>query len=80
MILKGKLNNPCVFNFQSYHCNVSTHWNSTSDMLNFALNYHLAIDWITSNQELNLHKYELEDDEWAIAENLWDTLKVHIDL
>ena len=49
-------------------------------MLNFALDYHLAIDWITSNWELNLHKYELEDDEWAIAENLRDTLQVCIDL
>jgi hypothetical protein len=49
---------------------VSTCWNSTFDMLDFALDYHLAIDSITSNRELNLRKYELQDDEWAVAENL----------
>ena len=31
-----------------------------------------------SNYELNLHKYELQDDEWAIAQNLCDTSKVGI--
>jgi hypothetical protein len=46
---------------------VSTRWNSTFDILYFALDYRLAIDSITSTQELNLRKYELQDDEWA-----WD--------
>jgi hypothetical protein len=59
---------------------VSTRWNSTFDMLNFALNYRLAIDSITSTRELNLRKYELQDDEWAIAENLRDILKVRSSL
>ncbi|KAF8153799.1 hypothetical protein B0H34DRAFT_661760, partial [Crassisporium funariophilum] len=54
---------------------VSTRWNSTFDMLNFALNYRVAIDGITSNRDLNLCKYELEDDEWAVAERLRDTLE-----
>ncbi|KAF8808310.1 hypothetical protein BYT27DRAFT_7097125, partial [Phlegmacium glaucopus] len=55
---------------------VSTRWNSTFDMLNFALDYRVPINAITSNQDLNLHKYELEDDEWVVAKNLYDTLKV----
>ena len=59
---------------------VSTRWNSTYDMLDFALNYRLAIDSITSTRELNLRKYELQDDEWAVAENLRDTLKVRVSL
>ena len=59
---------------------VSTRWNSTFDMLDFALTYRLPIDSITSNRELNLCKYELQDDEWDLAENLWDTLKVRSDL
>ena len=45
-------------------------------MLDFALNYRLAIDSITSTRELNLRKYELQDNEWAVAENLRDTLQV----
>ena len=54
---------------------VSTRWNSTFDMLDFAIDYRTAIDTITSNRDLNLRKYELADKEWAIAENLHDTLK-----
>lgn len=54
---------------------VSTRWNSTFDMLDFAIDYRAALDAMTSNRDLNLRKYELEDDEWAIAEHLRDTLK-----
>ena len=57
---------------------VITRWNSTFDMLNFAIDYRAAIDAITCNHDLNLRKYELEDDEWVIAVNLCDTLKVCI--
>ena len=55
---------------QMMPCNVLTCWNSTFDMLDF------AIDAVTSNHDLNLHKYELADNKWAIAVNLCDTLKV----
>ena len=54
---------------------VSTRWNSTFDMLDFAVKYRAAIDSLTSNRELNLRKCELEDGEWEVAGNLRDTLK-----
>jgi hypothetical protein len=59
---------------------VSTRWNLTYDMLQFALDYRIPIDEITSNRELNLRKYELQDDEWAVTQMLCDTLKVRIPL
>ena len=55
---------------------VSTRWNSTFNMLDFAINYRTALDAMTSNRDLSLRKYELEDNEWAIAEHLRDMLKV----
>ena len=57
---------------------VLTHWNSTFDMLNFAIAYCTALDDLTSNCDLNLCKYELEDDEWAVAINLRATLEACI--
>jgi hypothetical protein len=57
---------------------VSTRWNSTFDMLDFAVKYRVAIDSLTSNRELNLRKCELEDDEWEVAGNLRDTLKARL--
>lgn len=59
-------------------CDVPTCWNSTFNMLNFAIKYCAAIDTVTSNHDINLRKYELEDDKWIIAKNLCDTLKVWI--
>jgi len=59
---------------------VSTRWNSTYDMLQFALDYRVPIDEITSNRELNLRKYELQDEEWAVAETLHDMLKARMPL
>ena len=57
---------------------VSTHWNLTFDMLDFAIAYCTALNDLTSNRDLNLCKYELEDDEWAVAINLRDTLEACI--
>ena len=56
---------------------VATQWNSTYDMLEFAINYQLAIDKITGDKSANLHKYELDDNEWTIAMQLHNILKVH---
>ena len=55
---------------------VATQWNSTFDMLAFALQYRVAIDNITGNKTASLRQYELSDEEWRIVEQLRDTLKV----
>ena len=53
---------------------VSTRWNSTYDMLSFAVQYWWAIKHITSDQRNDLWESKLLEDEWEIAE---DMLKVH---
>jgi hypothetical protein len=58
---------------------VATRWNSTFDMLEFALQYQKAIDDIAGNKAASLRKYELSEDEWRIAEQLCATLKVRVD-
>jgi hypothetical protein len=55
---------------------VSTRWNSTFDMLDFALQYRAAIDDVTSSKTAGLRRYELNDEEWGIARQLCDLLKV----
>jgi hypothetical protein len=55
---------------------VSTRWNSTYDMLKFALDYRIALDIITGERDMKLRKYELKDEEWTIARQLGDTLEV----
>lgn len=55
---------------------VSTRWNSTYDMLKFALDYRIALDTITGERDMKLRKYELNDEEWTIARQLGDTLEV----
>lgn len=57
---------------------VATRWNSTFDMLAFALEYRTAVDDIAGNKTANLWQYELTDEEWRIAEQLHDTLKVGV--
>lgn len=42
-------------------------------MLNFSIIYRIAIDDMTSIRDLR--KYELDNDEWATAIHLRDTLK-----
>ncbi|KAI9432916.1 hypothetical protein H4582DRAFT_1820283 [Lactarius indigo] len=56
---------------------VSTRWNSTYDMLVFALRYRSAIDTMTATCGHDLHKYELLPTEWTIAGELCDVLKVN---
>ena len=55
---------------------VSTRWNSTFDMLEFAVRYRVAIDAMTAVREFDLRKYELVSAEWNIATELRGILKV----
>jgi hypothetical protein len=55
---------------------VSTRWNSTYDMLKFALDYRIALDTITGERDMKLRKYELKDAEWDIAKQLGNILEV----
>jgi hypothetical protein len=57
---------------------VSTRWNSTFDMLDFALKYRPAIDKITADWKTDLRMFELNDGEWEIAHQLCNTLKVRL--
>jgi hypothetical protein len=57
---------------------VSTRWNSTFDMLDFAVEHITAINAITSNRDMKLRQYELSEDEWDVARQLRDVLKVRI--
>jgi hypothetical protein len=59
---------------------VTTWWNSTYDMLAFALEFRDALESITGNQKMKLRQYELSEEDWHIAGKLRDVLKVHIDL
>jgi len=49
---------------------VSTRWNSTYDMLKFAIEYHVAIDAMTTICNFDLRQYELLPTEWDIAAEL----------
>lgn len=49
---------------------VSTRWNSTYDMLEFAVQYCIAIDSITAVHDYGLHKYKLVPAKWSIAKEL----------
>jgi hypothetical protein len=55
---------------------VATRWNSTFNMLDFALKYRVAIDGITDKHRLGLSSYGLDDHEWVLLEQLRDILKV----
>src|ERR1700733_4490903 len=60
---------------QMMPCDVATCWNSTFDMLKFAIQYHPEIDSMTAVWDLDLRKYELVPEEWEIATDLQDVLK-----
>lgn len=49
---------------------VQTRWNSTYDVIVFALKYRAAIDSITSNKKLKLRQFELSEEEWQIVADL----------
>jgi len=55
---------------------VATWWNSTFDMIEFAIAYRRAIDDMTGDKTSGLRQYELNDEEWEIADQLCNVLKV----
>ena len=55
---------------------VSTWWNSTYNMLKFAVEYKEALNAITGNQKMKLRQYELDEEDCKIATKLRDSLKV----
>ena len=55
---------------------VSTWWNSTFDMLDFAIEHITAINTITVDRNMRLWQYELSESDWDIARQLRDVLKV----
>jgi len=58
--------------------NITTQWNSTFNMLNFAVEHIAAINAITSDRDMKLRQYELSEDECNVACQLQDVLKVCI--
>ena len=58
-------------------CDIKTRWNSTFNMLDFAVEHITAIDTITGNHDMKLRQYELSKDDWNMAHQLRDVLKVH---
>jgi len=56
---------------------VTTRWNSSFDMLDFALEYRCAIDAIIDEKEMKLRWYDLSEEDWRIVWQLWNVLKVH---
>jgi hypothetical protein len=57
---------------------VATQWNSTFDMLQFALKYKGAIRAIAGDVKLELTGYELSAVEWEIAKQLRNVLHVSV--
>ncbi|KAL7280274.1 hypothetical protein ACG7TL_005187 [Trametes sanguinea] len=58
---------------------VVTRWNSTYLMVNFAIEYKRGLKRLTSDPDLGLRAYELTSEEWELAEQLRDLLKVFFD-
>jgi len=56
--------------------NDTTCWNSTYDMLKFAIEYCEALESITGNQKMKLRQYKLTEEDWQIATQPCDILKV----
>src|SRR6266849_213323 len=54
---------------------VVTRWNSTHDMMVFALEYWKPIDSITMDKSLKLQRYKLDNEGWGVIEQLVSILQ-----
>jgi hypothetical protein len=70
-VLEGLSLNPCMM-----PRDVSTRWNSTYDMVEFATEYRAALDIMTADRDMNLRKFELSKKEWGMATELCEVLQV----
>jgi hypothetical protein len=59
---------------------VSTRWNSTYDMVEFAIEYQAALDTMTADRGMNLRKFELSKKEWSMATELSEVLQVRFNV
>ena len=49
-------------------------------MLKVAIEYRTAIDDITADKSVKLRRYELDDEDWVIVQDLLHVLKVSLNL
>jgi hypothetical protein len=56
---------------------VATQWNSTFNLLEYALRHQKELDTVTQQRDLGLQKFELGDHEWELIEQLHNVLKAH---
>ncbi|KDR70619.1 hypothetical protein GALMADRAFT_75845, partial [Galerina marginata CBS 339.88] len=54
---------------------VRTRWNSTFDMLDFAVEHRVALNTIMGDRAMKLRQYELSEEDWKIGEQLRDIFK-----
>ena len=57
---------------------VTTRWNLMYDMLDFAVKYRNALDKMTSDRKNDLRRYEMDDNDWKLAEQLRNVLEVSL--
>ena len=55
---------------------VSTRWNSTYNMVEFAIEYRAALNITTADRDMNLCKFELSKKEWGMVTDLSEVLQV----
>ena len=59
---------------------VSTHWNSMYNMVEFAIEYYDALNIMMADCDMNLHKFELSKKEWGMVTELCEVLRVCFDI
>jgi hypothetical protein len=59
---------------------VLTRWNSTYDMIEFAIKYCAALDAMTGDCDMKLRQFELSNRDWDMATELSRALQVCLSL